>query len=260
MDPYHKIPTLWKRDPETKYKTLIENEWALPVFTYLHKADWLWYEKIDGTNIRVTYYPVEPLSGNLNHVGINGRTDRAQTPPFLLDVLEDMFPAEFFLDNFDTSKSGDSTITLYGEGFGKKIQKGGGNYGNPSFCLFDVKIGNMWMEQEFVSQLASDASLQASPLLGIGSLELAIDKAELGFNSEWGNFLAEGLILRPLVELQDRFGRRVIGKIKTKDFSLAPRQSEMRTLEINKLNKVQYLQEAIRANSEVQQITERGYE
>jgi hypothetical protein len=34
----------------------------------------------------------------------------------------------------------------------------------------------------------------------------------------------------------------------------------MRTLEINKLNKVQYLQEAIRTNSEVQQITERGYE
>ena len=217
MDPYHKIPTLWKRDPENKYKTLIENEWALPVFTYLHKADWLWYEKIDGTNIRVTYYPAGAPSTKLNYVGINGRTDRAQTPKFLLDVLEEMFPTNFFLEHFDTDMSGDSHITLYGEGFGKKIQSGG-NYGDPSFCLFDIKIGDLWMEQTFVTELASNAGLQASPLLGIGSLELAIYKAELGFNSQWGDFLAEGLILRPLVELQDRFGRRVIGKIKTKDF------------------------------------------
>lgn len=218
MNPYHKIPTLWKRDPETKYKTLIEGKWATPVFNYLQKSDWLWYEKIDGTNIRVTYYPAGAPSTKLNYVGINGRTDRAQTPKFLLDVLWEMFPTDFFRNNFDTSRSGDSNITLYGEGFGKKIQKGGGNYGDPSFCLFDVKIGNVWMEQEFVTSFASDAGLQASPLLGIGPLELAIYKAELGFNSDWGDFLAEGLVLRPTVELQDRLGNRVIGKIKTKDF------------------------------------------
>lgn len=214
MVPYHKIPTLWKRDPATKYKTLIENEWAHPAFGYMAGLDWDCYEKVDGTNIRVTYFPGLDVP-----VKFAGRTDRAQIPRHLMEELEVMFGTWFFTHFFDLEKSGDAPITLYGEGFGPKIQKGGGNYGaRPDFCLFDIKIGDVWMEQAFASKLAEQAGLQRAPLVARGPLNVAIYKAQQGFNSTWGDFPAEGLIVRPPMELYDRFGKRIIGKIKTKDF------------------------------------------
>ena len=35
MDPYPKIHTVFKRDPATKHKTLLEGEYSLPEFAYL---------------------------------------------------------------------------------------------------------------------------------------------------------------------------------------------------------------------------------
>ena len=39
-----------------------------------------------------------------------------------------------------------------------------------------------------------------------------------GFKSFWGDFRAEGLVVRPGADLLDRHGNRVITKIKHKDF------------------------------------------
>jgi len=39
-----------------------------------------------------------------------------------------------------------------------------------------------------------------------------------GFNSQWGNFIAEGIVARPSCELLDRRGNRIITKLKYKDF------------------------------------------
>ena len=55
MNVYHKIQTVFKRDPETKYKTLLMGEYSLIEFEYLRYNDWVWTEKINGTNIRVIY-------------------------------------------------------------------------------------------------------------------------------------------------------------------------------------------------------------
>ena len=51
-------------------------------------------------------------------------------------------------------------------------------------------------------------------LAGVGN-----EVARQGFQSMWGNFQAEGLVVRPLVELRSRTGERVIAKIKCKDFA-----------------------------------------
>lgn len=42
--------------------------------------------------------------------------------------------------------------------------------------------------------------------------------AKKGFNSEWGNFFAEGIVAKPEVELFARNGQRIITKIKYKDW------------------------------------------
>jgi hypothetical protein len=46
-----------------------------------------------------------------------------------------------------------------------------------------------------------------------------INMARGSFKSQWGDFRAEGIVARPVVELRTRAGRRIITKIKQRDFA-----------------------------------------
>ena len=203
---YHKIKTVYERDPENKYKTLILGKYATPELDYLKSNDWVFTEKVDGTNIRIMW------DGEKMRFG--GRTDNAQMPTFLYDRLGDLFSETMLLDKF-----GDAEVILFGEGFGARIQKGGGNYisDGVSFVLFDVYIG-MWLKREDVEEIANSLGIDVVPIVGEGTLVAAVDLAMDGITSKWGDFPAEGLVMRPRVELCTRAGHRVITKIKTKDF------------------------------------------
>lgn len=116
MSEYHKIQTVWYRDPNNKYKTLLEGVWAKPEFEYLKDNQWVYTEKVDGTNIRVEWTaPIDILT-------FEGRTKNSQIPAFLHNKLQELFPEEFFKSLYP-----DVSMCLYGEGYGAKIQKGGGN-------------------------------------------------------------------------------------------------------------------------------------
>ena len=204
MKEYSKIETLLTRDKQTF--GVIEGEWRLPEFEYLKDNQWEFTEKVDGTNIRVMWNGQALLWG--------GKTDNAQIPAFLLIKLQELFPVTKFVGVYP------DPICLYGEGYGAKIQKGGGNY-NPDgvdFILFDVKVGEWWLKREDVADIASKLDIKVIPTVGQGSLVEAITMVKNGFNSQWGNFHAEGIVVRPTTELQTRSGHRVIGKIKTRDF------------------------------------------
>ena len=201
MDTYHKIQTVFLRDPETKFKTLLDGQFAKPEFRYLADNQWVFTEKVDGTNIRVIY----DEQGN---VSFAGKTDAAQIPPMLLTALTCQFPNELL-----------NNVCLYGEGYGNKIQKVGSQYRNDnSFVLFDVKVGDLWLERSNVEDIATQLQCEVVPIIGTGTLRDGIQLVKQGFNSQWGDFLAEGLVARPVVELQNRRGERVITKIKNKDF------------------------------------------
>ncbi len=207
MREYHKIETVYKRDPETNFKTLIANEYALPEFGYLANNDWYFTEKVDGTNIRI--------SSDGDRLIVKGRTDNAQIPTYLLDTLSKLFcPKEL------SAFFGEDDYCLYGEGYGAKIQKGGGNY-NPNgtnFVLFDVKIEKWWLKREDVVDIASKLSLNVVPIIGAGTLNDMVSAVKNGITSRWGMFAAEGIVARPRTELMTRGGQRIITKIKTKDF------------------------------------------
>jgi len=208
MEPYHKIQTVYNRDPENRFRTLLEGQFALPELEYLAENEWVFTEKIDGTNIRVAWDCIE-------QVQFSGRTDRAQIPPFLLDRLRILFPpAKFGLLYPETP------MTLYGEGYGAKIQKGGGNYipGGVDFILFDVKVDGWWLKREDVEDIAAHLMIDVVPVVGAGTLLDAVAMARGGFESEIGTQTAEGLVMRPAVELFNRAGHRIIAKIKHKDF------------------------------------------
>ena len=111
-----------------------------------------------------------------------------------------------------------------GSGFlvhNSRIQKGGGNYRqDQSFVLFDIKIGEWWLKRKDVENIASQICIGIVPIIGTGTLFEMVEKTRNGFNSQWGNFLAEGIVARPSTELFARNGRRIITKIKHKDFRM----------------------------------------
>ena len=100
-----------------------------------------------------------------------------------------------------------------------RFKKGGGNYRDTqSFVLFDVVINNKWLSRENVSDIAQKLSIDVVPVVGSGTLYQAIENARTGIKSIWGDFEAEGYVLRPKIELLDRNNNRIITKIKCKDF------------------------------------------
>jgi len=207
MKEYSKIETLFNRDKST-FK-VIENDWRTPEFEYLKDLEWSFTEKIDGTNIRIEWIP--KVSSRFG-----GRTDRAQMPPFLMARLE-----EIFTDTVLQSVFPDTDVVLYGEGFGARIQKGGGNYipDGVDFILFDVLVGGYWLKRDALEDIADKLGIGVVPIIGIGNLQEAVDIVKNGFTSTFGNFIGEGLVVKPKEEMFSRNGHRIIGKIKGKDFS-----------------------------------------
>ena len=202
---YPKINSIFKRDQKGDFT----HEYSIPEFEYLKDNLWEFTEKIDGTNIRVMFKDGELRFG--------GKTDNAQMPISLMEKLQLIFTKEKMQSSFP-----EGDIILYGEGFGAKIQKGGGNYirDGVDFILFDVKVGEWWLNRESVEEIANKLGIKIVKLIGEGTLNDAIEKTRQGFNSEFGDFIAEGIVLKSKVQLFSRKGDRIITKIKHKDFKV----------------------------------------
>nr|VFJ44657.1 MAG: RNA ligase [Candidatus Kentron sp. FM]VFJ44970.1 MAG: RNA ligase [Candidatus Kentron sp. FM]VFK20472.1 MAG: RNA ligase [Candidatus Kentron sp. FM] len=208
MSEYHKIQTVYKRDPATRYKTLLIGQYATPEFQYLAHNQWIFTEKVDGTNTRVYVQEGQTRFG--------GKTDNAQMPARLLSALDELFAPkrDELLATFK-----DAEVCLYGEAYGAKIQKGGGRYRqDPGFVLFDIRVGQWWLRREDVEDLAARLGIDIVPVVGHGTLDEMAGRVKAGFGSRWGDFPAEGIVARPAVELKTRAGERVIAKLKARDF------------------------------------------
>ncbi len=209
MKEYHKINTVFKRDPATNMKSLLIGDFSRDVFAYLANNEWIFTEKVDGTNIRMMIGP--------DGVTFGGKTDAASIPAELVRRLEERFlplpQRRALLEAFPDGGC------LYGEGYGAKIQKGGGNYrADQDFVLFDVRVGEWWLERPNVEDIAAKFALDIVPIIGRGTLADMVKIVRDGFTSTWGQFPAEGIVARPKMELKERSGARIITKIKHRDF------------------------------------------
>lgn len=215
MKQYHKIQSIFKRDQKGK---MLFDEYSLPEFEYLKDNTWTFTEKVDGTNIRIMYKGNEAFGDDLT---FGGKTDNAQIPANLVNRLNEIFNIDQFRNIFPpTLVETNSSVCLYGEGFGAKIQKGGGNYisDGVDFVLFDVNIDGWWLKRKDVEDIAAKFGIMVVPIIGFGPLHEMVDICEEGFKSQWGDFIAEGIVAKPKVELQTRAGSRIITKLKYKDF------------------------------------------
>ena len=209
MKEYHKIETLFKRDPKTK--KLIVGEYTNETVEYLKDNVWQFTEKVDGTNIRVYW--------DGHRVSFGGRTDNAMIPAHLINKLNDLFGGEVNEQLFE-QKFGDTPVELFGEGYGPKIQSGGAYRNDVDFILFDVMIKDTYLKRDSVEDIANYFGLNIVPIVLEGTIQDGIDyvmnnlKSTIAVNGAE----LEGVVGRPKVEVLDRLGRRVIVKIKRKDF------------------------------------------
>lgn len=208
MKEYEKIETLYVRDDKTK--KLVEGKFRNETVELLKDIDWEFTEKIDGTNIRIYW--------DGHKVSYYGRTDKAQIPSQLMNRLIELFGGDINEEMFE-QKFGDMPVMLIGEGYGAKIQKGGGDYRTDNdFILFDVCINGNYQPRESVNEIANYFNIDVVPTIMIGRLQDGVDYVKSKPKSKIGNADSEGLVARPLKELKDRTGNRIIVKIKVKDF------------------------------------------
>jgi hypothetical protein len=211
---YHKINTVFKRDTRGK----ITDEFVDSINENVLAMKFIGTEKIDGTNIRVYF--------KNNEIEFRGRSDNAQIPPRLLKKLSELFT----LENLTNCFGEDANVVLYGEGYGAKIQKGGGDYirDNNNFILFDVSVfGEFNNTKQYIQlqrldvlDIADKLDIRIVPIVFEGSLLQAIDfvKDNQKSNIAQTERLAEGIVITPIGDFRDRMGNRMIYKVKIKDF------------------------------------------
>ena len=211
MKEYTKIETVYNRS-EDGTKKLIDGSFRNEAVKFLANNEWVCTEKIDGTNIGVVW--------NGHKVTFQGRTEKAQIPTHLLNVLMDMFCNEQTEELFE-QLFGEKEVILFGEGYGSKIQKG--NFYLPdrcSFILFDVYMveSDLWLERENIEQIAKSFGIEVVPIIMFGTLYEAIEFVKTKPKSTIGTADMEGLVCKPAVDMLDRQGKRIIVKVKVKDF------------------------------------------
>jgi len=258
---YQKINTLFMRDKNNiimPYDGYVD-----PIFEWLKDCKFETSEKIDGTNTRIEvssqiiYDESRSDEGIIVPVGVQfrleykGKTDNAQIPPMLLEHLKENYPIDVVckglglksyvpIEEWEEHKWGtvdDKTgkftpdeskipkmYTIYGEGYGPKIQSGG-NYikeGN-RIIGFDVKIDDTYLLTENRNDILNKMGMPIVPDMGMMTIPEAVEFVKKGFKSRIAeanpDYLAEGLVLRTPNGLRDRRGNRIIVKIKTCDWN-----------------------------------------
>lgn len=217
---YHKIETLFDRDDN-----FVVNPEKIRSPIYGAFKTWHVTEKIDGTNIRVTLTEE-------GKVILGGRTDNAQIPADLIQYLQETFTPEkmqaaFWLTN-EKGEVEKVKAILYGEGYGAGIQGGGSYRPDKAFRLFDVLVGDKsWLDWSNVEDVAKKLDIKTAPYLGQFTLEEIVAMVKKGVPSKVSvedsgqELIAEGVVGRTVEPLFDRRGKRIILKLKTKDFGTA---------------------------------------
>ena len=108
MTKYLKIETPFERATDGS-KKLIEGKFRNETVEYLANSEWVFTEKIDGTNIGIVW--------DGHKVTYQGRTENAQIPAHLANKLVELFGGNSNEELFE-QKFGDQPVILFGEGYG----------------------------------------------------------------------------------------------------------------------------------------------
>lgn len=121
---------------------------------------------------------------------------------------------------------GHPEVVVFGEGYGGKMQGMRATYGDKlKFVAFDVKVGETWLSvpdaEDVAKKLGLEFVVYAKVSTDLASLDFERDlpSRQAIRNGCGHDKIAEGIVLRPLMEFRDNRGNRVIAKHKRKEFS-----------------------------------------
>jgi len=119
----------------------------------------------------------------------------------------------------------DNEITIFGELYGKNIQKEGKLYSEDyQFKVFDIKlpitdkpITRKYVSREIVEKICESLGFDVVPVVFQGTITEAIDYVKTHEISTFSRAKLEGLVGVPRGNFLDENGKRIIVKIKRKD-------------------------------------------
>ena len=259
---YQKINTLFKRDINNiimPYDGFVD-----PALEWLKDCKFECSEKVDGTNVRFEVISTPEFKDDIDDIFIGatftvqykGKTDNTNLPKMLEKFMKETYTEEVIFNalgikkfvpvsEFEERKWGvvdknnvftpmfscvPKMYTIYGEGYGVKIQAAGGNYLKDSNKVigFDVKVSRfdgseVYLLNENRDNIMNKMNMPIVPTIGYFTIQEAIDYVKNGFVSVVAennkNFIAEGLVCKSPVGLKNRQGQRIIFKVKTCDWN-----------------------------------------
>jgi len=217
MKEYHKIETLFKFSQEHK-------KWVYGMYynedvEILKDNQWVFTEKIDGTNFRIHW--------DGHELSYAGRTDRAHFSKQQIEYIEEHLVNENFEQVFE-DKFRDKIVTVYGELYGVKIQNGGLYVDNEGlgFRVFDIEIEDVFLTFEQAKGLSIGLGYDFVPLVFVGTIDEALEYVKHNDTSTFSQAKLEGLVGKPLGDFRDRLGKRIVVKIKKRDLEKSIRPGE----------------------------------
>lgn len=205
---YHKIETLFEFDKETKrfntgkfYNKSVE---------LLKENNWLFTEKIDGTNFRIIW--------DGHRLTYGGRTENSTFSKEQIEYIEKNLVNEI-KETLIESMFMERQIIIYGELYGTKIQNGR-LYTDGlgiSFKVFDIKVGELFLTYDNMKDLANKLEYDFVPLVLVGTINDGINFVKKTELSTFSKAKLEGLVGKPVGDFRDRNGKRIVVKIKKRD-------------------------------------------
>lgn len=180
-------------------------------------------EKVHGTSAHITLQArnsqdVLSLPGPDAPVDIFFSSGGAKGPAF-----EALFDKDKLAEAFRAI--GATKVVIYGEAYGGSMQGMSKVYGKAlQFIVFDIKLDDRWMTVPDMAAQAAAFGLESVPYVKIPATVEAIEaqrdaESEVGKRRGGEVLEREGVVLRPLIELTNAFGDRIIAKHRIEKFS-----------------------------------------
>ena len=211
---YAKFSSPFKKDE--KFKNMMDEN------QYLPEGRWIKTEKIDGTNIRIIL--TKPDDINKREILIGSRklilNPDDKSSNIYYDCLKEV-NLNKLNEYFDDINS---TIIIYGEGYGAGIQKGGKYSSKKNFRIFDIRIGEAYQDYEYIKKVCIDNQLNIVPVLGVvryidyTSCVNDLKQFKETLLKEGSGGKPEGIVYKFEPVLLNKYKERLIFKIKFKDF------------------------------------------
>lgn len=177
---------------------------------------------------------MEKIHGTSAHISFDGNIIKFFSGGSKHENFVNLFNYESLITKFNEIYTG-TPITIYGEAYGGKLQGMSDTYGNElKFIVFDIQIGDCWLNVESANRLALSFGLEfvhhvkVETTLENLNKEMERDSVQGIRNGMGEGHPSEGIVIRPLIEVTLNNGNRVIVKHKKDKFRETNKERQLK--------------------------------